>query len=54
MGLTLNEQKTRVCDGRREEFTFLGYTFGPIRKGGNSGAPPDLYTTALALSAATQ
>jgi RNA-directed DNA polymerase len=25
MGLTLNEQKTRVCDGRREAFTFLGY-----------------------------
>jgi RNA-directed DNA polymerase len=31
MGLTLNEQKTRVCDGRRESFTFLGYTFGPMR-----------------------
>ncbi len=31
MGLTLNEQKTRVCDGRREPFTFLGYTFGPMR-----------------------
>ena len=31
MGLTLNEQKTRVCNGRRETFTFLGYTFGPIR-----------------------
>jgi len=31
MGLTLNEQKTRVCDGRREAFTFLGYTFGPMR-----------------------
>jgi RNA-directed DNA polymerase len=30
MGLTLNEQKTRVCDGRREAFTFLGYTFGPM------------------------
>lgn len=29
MGLTLNEQKTRVCDGRREPFTFLGYTVGP-------------------------
>jgi hypothetical protein len=89
-----------VCDGRREAFTFLGYTFGPMRyrkdghwylgaapakkavqrvkgrirrilrpgnqapwggvmvhsanghrtrKGGNSGAPPDLDTTALAL-----
>jgi RNA-directed DNA polymerase len=31
MGLTLNERKTRVCDGRREAFTFLGYTFGPMR-----------------------
>ena len=31
MGLTLNERKTRVCAGRREAFTFLGYTFGPMR-----------------------
>ena len=31
MGLTLNEQKTRVCEGRRESFSFLGYTFGPMR-----------------------
>ncbi len=31
MGLTLNEQKTRVRDGRRESFSFLGYTFGPMR-----------------------
>jgi RNA-directed DNA polymerase len=31
MGLTLNEPKTRVCQGRREAFTFLGYTFGPRR-----------------------
>jgi RNA-directed DNA polymerase len=31
MGLTLNEQKTRVCNGRREAFIFLGYTFGPMR-----------------------
>jgi RNA-directed DNA polymerase len=30
MGLTLNEQKTRVGDGRTEPFTFLGYTFGPM------------------------
>lgn len=29
MGLTLNEQKTRLCNGRQEPFTFLGYTFGP-------------------------
>jgi RNA-directed DNA polymerase len=44
MGLTLNEQKTRVCDGRRESFTFLGYTFGPMhyRKDGHGylGAAP--------------
>jgi RNA-directed DNA polymerase len=44
MGLTLNEQKTRVCDGRREAFTFLGYTFGPMhyRKDGHGylGAAP--------------
>jgi RNA-directed DNA polymerase len=31
MGLTLNEQKTRVVEGRRETFNFLGYTFGPMR-----------------------
>jgi len=31
MGLTLNEQKTRLCDGRHESFNFLGYTFGPMR-----------------------
>jgi RNA-directed DNA polymerase len=44
MGLTLNEQKTRVCDGRTEPFTFLGYTFGPLhyRKDGHGylGAAP--------------
>lgn len=44
MGLTLNEQKTRVCDGRTEPFTFLGYTFGPMhyRKTGQGylGAAP--------------
>jgi RNA-directed DNA polymerase len=44
MGLTLNEQKTRVCDGRTESFTFLGYTFGPMhyRKDGHwyLGAAP--------------
>jgi RNA-directed DNA polymerase len=44
MGLTLNEQKTRVCDGRTEPFTFLGYTFGPMhyRKDGHwyLGAAP--------------
>jgi RNA-directed DNA polymerase len=44
MGLTLNEQKTRVCDGRREPFNFLGYTFGPMRSRKNGhrylGAAP--------------
>lgn len=44
MGLSLNEQKTRLCDGRREAFTFLGYTFGPMyyRKDGHGylGAAP--------------
>jgi RNA-directed DNA polymerase len=44
MGLTLNEQKTRVVDGRTEPFTFLGYTFGPLhyRKDGHGylGAAP--------------
>jgi RNA-directed DNA polymerase len=44
MGLTLNEQKTRVIHGRTEPFTFLGYTFGPMhyRKDGHwyLGAAP--------------
>jgi RNA-directed DNA polymerase len=31
IGLTLNETKTRLCDGRTEHFDFLGYTFGPQR-----------------------
>ena len=30
IGLTLNEQKTSIRDGRRESFDFLGYTFGPM------------------------
>jgi RNA-directed DNA polymerase len=29
IGLTLNEQKTSIRNARREEFDFLGYTFGP-------------------------
>jgi len=29
IGLTLNEQKTSIRDARREEFDFLGFTFGP-------------------------
>lgn len=44
MGLTLNERKTRVVNGRTEPFTFLGYTFGPMyyRKDGHGylGAAP--------------
>ena len=30
IGLTLNEQKTSIRNGRTEEFDFLGYTFGPL------------------------
>ena len=29
IGLTLNQQKTSIRDARKEEFDFLGYTFGP-------------------------
>jgi RNA-directed DNA polymerase len=29
LGLTLNEQKTSIRDARKEQFDFLGYTFGP-------------------------
>jgi RNA-directed DNA polymerase len=29
IGLTLNEQKTCIRNARKEEFDFLGYTFGP-------------------------
>ncbi len=37
LGLTLNEAKTQLRDGRRESFDFLGYTFGPqyYRKDGH-------------------
>jgi RNA-directed DNA polymerase len=31
IGLTLNEAKTRIVDGRQESFDFLGYTYGPDR-----------------------
>ncbi len=31
IGLSLNETKTRLCNGRTECFDFLGYTFGPAR-----------------------
>lgn len=30
IGLTLNEQKTCIRNGRCEPFNFLGYTFGPV------------------------
>ncbi len=30
LGLSLNEEKTRVCDAWTESFDFLGYTFGPM------------------------
>jgi len=30
IGLTLNEEKTCIRNGRREPFNFLGYTFGPL------------------------
>ena len=30
LGLRLNEAKTQLRDGRREQFDFLGYTFGPM------------------------
>ena len=30
LGLSLNEEKTRVCDAWRGSFDFLGYTFGPM------------------------
>jgi RNA-directed DNA polymerase len=35
IGLTLNEAKTRIVDGHRESFNFLGYTFGPERYRGD-------------------
>ncbi len=31
LGLSLNEAKTSVRDGRKESFDFLGYSFGPHR-----------------------
>jgi RNA-directed DNA polymerase len=29
IGLTLHEQKTRICDARTQDFDSLGYAFGP-------------------------
>jgi RNA-directed DNA polymerase len=44
LGLSLNEAKTSIRNGRRESFDFLGYTFGPhhYRKDGHwyLGASP--------------
>lgn len=44
IGLTLNEAKTSIRQARREQFDFLGYTFGPhtMRKDGSLylGASP--------------
>jgi RNA-directed DNA polymerase len=44
IGLTLNEVKTSIKQARREQFNFLGYTFGPhhLRKDGHVylGASP--------------
>lgn len=31
LGLSLNPQKTRICNARQEHFDFLGYSFGPER-----------------------
>jgi len=36
LGLTLNEEKTRVVDARRESFNFLGFTI-VMRKGLRTG-----------------
>lgn len=30
LGLSLNEQKTHICNPREESFGFLSYTFGPM------------------------
>jgi len=44
IGLALNEAKTSIKQARREQFNFLGYTFGPhrLRKDGHVylGASP--------------
>ena len=36
LGLTLNEEKTRVVDARRESFNFLGFAIG-MRRGRRTG-----------------
>jgi RNA-directed DNA polymerase len=40
IGLTLNEDKTRVCHARCESFDFLGYTFGPMYSPRTGGCYP--------------
>lgn len=37
LGLTLNEDKTKLKDARRERFEFLGYSFGPHRNRWDGG-----------------
>ena len=34
IGLTLNEEKTRICTAGQEAFTFLGYTFETLHSAG--------------------
>jgi len=36
LGLTINEEKTRVVDARRESFSFLGFTIG-LKRGWRTG-----------------
>ena len=49
LGLSLNEEKTVVRDARKEQFDFLGYTYGTMwfRKGGTryTGACPSKRST---------
>jgi RNA-directed DNA polymerase len=40
IGLTLNEDKTRLCHARCESFDFLGYTFGPMYSPRTGGCYP--------------
>jgi RNA-directed DNA polymerase len=37
LGLTLNEEKTKLKNARRERFEFLGYSFGPHRNRRDGG-----------------
>ncbi len=37
LGLTLNEEKTKIVDARQESFTFLGFSIG-MRKGRKAGS----------------